>query len=418
MALFTSPSSRNELLVLVVAFVLIGAYEGGYWLVKLERGPVAKFVAAAIKDASERVRVKFRQTTQVANAQQATKPPHGDPKASILEQMNRDVPIESDLAKLTIPEEFDNPFIKKIPPGAFVPHPMLSFHGTSSRYPFAKDYFGMRNDEDVYFGKYDPETRCQVLFTWSGNSEAAGFTHRRTIAQYIEDELNRRDPKHVYKSLNIATNGYALNDEILAYVSLAYALKPEFSITHSGITDVVYGGTLPGGFKNTGLIYTFDAYYRWVALIYDIRLVDNVHPNARTLQPSRMEDLIPGILKTYRRYREIVNGNGGEFIIGLAPYGTPSGLNASAYWAEWAPKKLQELRDSMRNGSFIDFTRLPGVKFNDTIHTLDDSARMFAQIYADEILNRMRTRKLSQKRMGAPGYDGRPCPRPSISESP
>jgi hypothetical protein len=251
------------------------------------------------------------------------------------------------------------------------------------------------------FGHEGSQSRPEVLITWSGNSEAAGLMHETTVPQFLERILNKPDPSHSYKTLNLATNGFAVNDEIAAYV--AYALKPEFSITHSGVTDIAYGGALPGGFKQLGLIYTADAYYRWVDLIYDIQLIDNIHPNARTINPSRMEDLIPGVLKSYDRFREIVAGNGGQLIHGLPPY-NKAAAGGGAYSDIWLPQKLKKLHDSLPPGTFIDFTGRTDIVFYDTIHTETETAKMYAGVYAEEILRRMKTTKLLPARKGASSF--------------
>jgi hypothetical protein len=406
LASFTSPSEGPlrrrwpAWLIVVAAIVVI---ETGIRRETGHMGPVESYIRAAIHLSRERTRAKF--AASVESQPVTTAAPSGPNNMMVIAaSIFRPVPPEQDMDKLIDPEYFGNPFVEKLP-GLFIPHPFLGYVGVIGQFPFKLDYFGMRNDEDMYFGKYDPDKRCQVLFTWSGNSEAAGLAHKRTVGQYIEQFLNERDPAHSYKVLDLAVNGYALNDEIMAYVALAYALKPEFAITHSGITDIAYGAAIPGGFKELGLIYTFDAYYRWVDRLYDVRLVDNLHPNARKLQPSHIEDLIPGILKTYDRFREIVAGEGGELIIGLPPYGIPTGENLSALWVHWIPEKLKELRAAMiykmTPSGFIDFSQRTDIKFLDTIHTTDATAQMYADVYANYILERMKTRKLNPARKGS-----------------
>ncbi len=373
--------------------VIVLLVESSFYIVG-KPGPVEGYVRAAISLAGKRVNNKLKQGDAAKLAAQPKIGSHAESR------LFRPVPAEMSLNKLTVAPSFGNPIAENLP-GFFVPHPFIGYIGTSSVYPFRKDYFGFRNDEDMYFGRFDPNTRPEVLITWSGNSEAAGVMHERTVPQFMERILNQRDPSHAYRTLSMATNGHALNDEISAYVAVAYALKPEFSITHSGITDVAYGGTLPGGFKQLGLIYTFDAYYRWIDRIYDMQLVDNIHPNARTLNPSRMDDLIPGIVKSYERYRSIVRGNGGELLIGMPPYGKPGGEVASAYWLEWVPQKLKELHAAMPKDGFVDFTGRRDIVFLDTIHTKTETAKMYAEVYAEEILRRMKSRKLHSARKGA-----------------
>jgi hypothetical protein len=361
-------------------------------------GPFEHYSRSAISLAAQRVSEKFTHT-EVAQARGPQQPRIRDGNVAFT-KLVKPVAPEVSVEKLYVAPEFGNPFIEKLQ-GVYIPHPFTGYVGLQSAFPYRKDYFGYRNNEDMYFGRYDPKTRPEVLITWSGNSEAAGLTHETTVPEFLERILNERDPSHRYKTLNLATNGYAINDEIAAYVAVAYALKPEFSITHSGVTDLSYGGTLPGGFKQTGLIYTFDAYYRWVDLMYDVQIVDNVHPNARTLNPSHMDDLIPGVLKSLDRFRSIVQGNGGELIHGLPPF-NQAGAGAGAYAAIWLPDKLKELHNALPPGSFIDFTTgRKGIVFHDTIHTETETAKMYAGVYADEILRRMKTRKLDPVRKGA-----------------
>jgi len=364
-------------------------------------GPLEIYARAAVSAAAKRVEAKFATSggSNAPNTQAGALSPQRLGGEVNRTRMFHPVSPELSPEKIYGPDSFGNPFVEKLP-GVFIPQPFTGYTGVQSAYPFRKDYFGYRNDEDVYFGRYDPKTRPEVLITWSGNSEAVGLTHETTVPQFLERILNKRDPKHAYKTLNIADNGYALNDELSAYVAVAYALKPEFSITHSGITDLAYGGALPGGFKELGLTYTFDAYYRWVDLIYDVQLIDNINPSARTLNPSHMEELIPGILKTYERFSSIVAGNGGELIHGLPPI-NKARVVQSAYGDIWLPQKLKELHDALPPGSFIDFTGRTDIVFHDSIHTETETAKMYAEVYADEILRRMKTRQLASARKGA-----------------
>jgi hypothetical protein len=382
--------------------VIILIVEAGYNIAH-KTGPIERYVRSAVTLAHERVAAKFTPDTQVARGAPQQQQIVGARVGGNLGQSRLFKPVAPPLTveAATGPASFGNPFVEKLT-GVFIPHPFAGFVGIQSAFEFHKDYFGFRNDEDRYFDRYDPKTRPEILITWSGNSEAAGLTHATTVPEFLERILNARDPNHRYKTLNLATNGYALNDEIAAYVGFAYALKPEFSITHSGITDVAYGGALPGGFKQLGLIYTFDAYYRWVDLIYNVQLVDNVHPNARKINPDHMDDLIPGILKTYERFRSIVAGNGGELIHGLPPNNAAVEKVTNAYSDIWLPQKLQELHDALRPGSFIDLTmRKKDVVFHDSIHTETEAAKLYAEVYAEEILRRLQTRKLSPARKGA-----------------
>jgi hypothetical protein len=364
-------------------------------------GPFETYTRAAVSAAAKRVELRFANTAGAASDAPANAL---SPRALGAEVKRSRIfqPVgnpATTMGEAYGPSTFGNPFVERLS-GVFIPQPFTGYTGVQSAYPFRKDYFGYRNDEDVYFGRCDPNTRPEVLITWSGNSEAVGLTQETTVPQFLERILNKRDPVHAYKTLNIADNGYALNDEISAYVAVAYSLKPEFSITHSGITDLAYGGALPGGFKQLGLIYTSDAYYRWVDLIYDVQLIDNINPMARVLNPSHMDDLIPGILKSYDRFNSIVAGNGGELIHGLPPF-NKARVVQSAYWDIWLPEKLKELHDAMPPGSFIDFTGRTDIVFHDSIHTETEAAKIYAEVYADEILRRMKTRKLDPARKGA-----------------
>jgi hypothetical protein len=50
------------------------------------------------------------------------------------------------------------------------------------------DYFGFWNDEDLYF----PKNRTYNLVVLTGGSEAAGYTHKKSISQNLEKILNQK----------------------------------------------------------------------------------------------------------------------------------------------------------------------------------------------------------------------------------
>jgi hypothetical protein len=400
MRLRSLPSSAHAWAMTIAIIFIV---EAGYHIAHKE-GPLESYISSAMKLADQRLAAKFTPSSvQVAKAAPQQQQIVGTVIGGNLAQSRLFKPVKPPLTveAATGLTSFGDPFVEKLH-GVFIPHPFSGYVGVQSAFEFRKDFFGYRNDEDMYFDRYDPKTRPEILITWSGNSEAAGLNHATTVPEFLERVLNARDRNHRYKALNLATAGYALNDEMAAYVGFAYALKPEFSITHSGITDVAYGGALPGGFKKLGLIYTFDAYYRWVDLIYNVQLVDSIHPNARRINPDHMEDLIPGILKTYDRFRSIIEGNRGELVHGLPPNNATVDKVINAYSDIWLPQKLQELHDALPPGSFIDLTqRKKDVVFHDSIHTETEAAKLYAEIYAEHILRRVRTRKLAPTRKGA-----------------
>ena len=65
-------------------------------------------------------------------------------------------------------------------------HPFIDFTRVITRHGSEKlDYFGFRNDTDLYFSN----ERNYTLIVITGGSEAAGFTHKKTIAQNLENVL-------------------------------------------------------------------------------------------------------------------------------------------------------------------------------------------------------------------------------------
>ena len=114
-------------------------------------------------------------------------------------------------------------------------HPFFDYGRVYTKTNSAKrDYFGFRNDTDLYFS----DERDYTLIVMIGGSEAAGFSHTKTIAQNLEKILNSKIKNTQFKVLNLAMNSYVVANEIDTYIHLAYQLKPEYVITHSGSNDI------------------------------------------------------------------------------------------------------------------------------------------------------------------------------------
>ena len=92
--------------------------------------------------------------------------------------------------------------IKFFPQEYYKYHPVIDFTSVGSHVKniVPLDYFGFRNETDLYFVKY----RTYKLVVITGGSEVAGYTHLTTIAQHLEEYLNSAS-KIKYKVINLGS---------------------------------------------------------------------------------------------------------------------------------------------------------------------------------------------------------------------
>jgi len=169
----------------------------------------------------------------------------------------------------------------------------------------------------------------------TGGSEAAGFTHTKTIAQNLEEILNSKIKNTQFKVLNLAMNSYSVPNEINAYTHLAYQLKPEYVITHSGSNDISNSLQSPEKFKKLGLFYNKALEKFWLPILYDnvnMVYVPNLDPNASLVTlieyyerktflvyKKGLDQVVDSYMMNIKKYKTIVESNEGKLIVGIQP---------------------------------------------------------------------------------------------------
>jgi hypothetical protein len=287
-------------------------------------------------------------------------------------------------------------------------HPFLDHtHASTTKAISPKlDYFGFRNDTDLYFSN----KRDYVLIVMTGNSEAVGFHHTKTIAQNLEEILNSKVKNTQFKVLNLAMSGYSVSSEINAYIHLAYQLKPEYVITHSGSADISNSIQIPEKFKKLGLFYSKAIETYWLPKLYDgvtMAYVPNLDPNASltsiteflarktfTVYKNGLDQVVDSYIMIIKKFKTIVESNQGKFIVGIQPNKHTLELDKQIWLLQDNREEVvnllidlySELKERARKLSFIVFNDFGEFEFMDFVHTNDSGSVKTAQIYAEKIL--------------------------------
>ena len=214
-----------------------------------------------------------------------------------------------------------NPFVTYKPKAGeagYRLHPFIDYtraQGLFENMRIPIDYFGFRNEKDIYFEERD---KSHFLVVLTGGSEAVGYSHRTTIAENLQKILNKASGQKfkVFKVLNLAMNSYTISNEINAYVSLAYHLKPEFVISYSGANDLYAGIMVPYNFKKLGLNYLRFMEF-WLPRLYDLK---ESNLDYGVINEKGLEIIVDSYLKNVEKYRKIVSSNGGKLIVGIQAY--------------------------------------------------------------------------------------------------
>jgi hypothetical protein len=251
-----------------------------------------------------------------------------------------------------------NPFLAFTGESGFRFHPFIDVAGTQFRgnhnFFGERDYFGFRNNFDAYF---NPGNYRYIIMT--GNSEAVGISHDTTIAQKLEKILNDLTGQN-WRVLNLAINSASTANEINNFVNLGFNLKPEFVISHSFITDIVYGQQVPPEFRQMGLFYYgFQITYSKSVQQGNYNPVDWEKADS-VARADKDIYLLDGLLKNLHRYKNISNASGAHFIFGLQKFDSKNTLGTPSFESyDLALKLYRELINTRRNSlsdiDFIDF---------------------------------------------------------------
>ena len=289
-----------------------------------------------------------------------------------------------------------NPFVTFIKQIGYKFHPFIDASGVHGRYEdeIKLDYFGFRNDTDLYFQKKD-----YILVVMTGGSEAAGYSHRITIAENLERLLNNnKGGEEKFKVLNLAMNSYSLSNEINSYVNLAYHLKPEFVIAYTGANDL-YGGIMgvPYPFKKLGLFY-MEVLERWLPRLYyledSVKLIHGFY-----FDEDGYEIMVDAFLKNVQKYGNIVHSNRGKLIVGIQAINQEGyyGLEHEAMSERFFSLYEELVKKTTDDNNIINFNQIENIKFVDHVHSTEQSSAIIAEIYAKIILDFLQNSKKSER---------------------
>lgn len=270
------------------------------------------------------------------------------------------------------------------------PHPYVNYSNAFGPHIKSVDYFGYRNSRDLYFDS----NRKYKLIVLTGGSEAMGYSHNLSIAELLERKLNnhyknqKTEKVQEFKVLNLAINSYAIADEISTYVHLAYNLKPEFVISHSGYNDFLYSGFVPKQFsEELGLIFNPKMY------CWSLRLVnlENCPKNIvwyKANPDANNNKILNAYKKNIKKFKTIVETNGGIFIAGLQGHVESSSNPNRKHLIE----RYDLILDSADKIFDINFMNFKEIKYDDNVHSsYKNGANIIAKTYADLIIAKLKT---------------------------
>lgn len=295
------------------------------------------------------------------------------------------VPVSDTAVRTTDAEA--NPFIVKGiysgPNFYYQIHPFIDYSGvhTKNALPARLDYFGFRNNTDLYFTR--PKGKLVVL---SGGSEAAGFSHREDIAKRLEKLLRKKWRTEVHV-LNLAMNSYCLANEINAYVQLAYGLKPEYVVSLSGFNDVIYGLMVPPNFKRMGFSYLKQLEVWWLPRLYQLQygMRDPVE-----LNEVEANEVSESYFRGVNKYKQIVEGNSGRFLPLVQGYNAEFQPPRHATFHNRVEHHYRLLVKAAKGRGMISLGQRIPLEFDgtdDPVHTTDESAQMTADFIANTLVN-------------------------------
>lgn len=270
-------------------------------------------------------------------------------------------------------------------------HPFLDYssaHGHKGSYD--NDFFGFRNDKNHYF---KDRSFDDVMIVMTGGSECAGYSHpEETISQNLQKKLQKRTAKNVIV-LNLCMNSYVLAHEMQAYLHLAYQLKPDLVITHSGYNDSIYGILVSEEFLKVGLIYN-KWQELWLKPLYGSVKVEDPNVKDRddvfsSFHPENVDMIVTAIWNQVKKYNHIATKNGSRFLLGLQGYNTKIDYsNKLAAMHEVVHKVMRRLSNTLpENYHAIDFTRIYNIEYADSVHSEQDSVELISSIYEEYIIS-------------------------------
>lgn len=272
-------------------------------------------------------------------------------------------------------------------------HPFFDFSGFSPKSGKAVvDYFGFRNDSSDLYLKGRESGDFVVVMT--GGSEAAGWTHQRPIVERLREYLNGAPElsSRRVRVLNLAMNSYVISNEINAFVHLAFRLKPDIVVAHTGWNDMMFGPRAQEPFKRLGLNY-YPAVLDWMPRLYRLN-TDSLIQKWSIASTADLDMLVDGFLENVEKYRGIAQASGAHFIAGIQDYNhawPDEPGHVEVHMAEALLAKRVRGRPE-----YLDLIARYPLEFVDAVHSTDASAGVIARAYADAILGAMRAGAVRQ----------------------
>lgn len=106
--------------------------------------------------------------------------------------------------------------------------------------------------------------------------------------------------------LNLSMNSYVNANEINAFVNLAYDLKPDFVIFHTGFNDLHYARMIPLAFKLKGLNFQGEL-QDWMPRLYNLK---SEPVNKPIVNPEGIGEIIPALVNKIFNFKNIVEASG------------------------------------------------------------------------------------------------------------
>jgi hypothetical protein len=181
-------------------------------------------------------------------------------------------------------------------------------------------------------------------------------------------------------------NSYTITSEIQSYILLAYKLKPDVVISHSGWNDAIYGLLVSSEFVKTGLIYN-KWQEAWIEKFYgssknkfiDSQAFANPHFENKKL-------IIENYWNQVNKYKYIVEQNQGHFILGIQGYNKYIPNDGMMELHHATHSVMSTLIDQLPSDvSYLNINTLDGIKFIDSCHTSQKSAELIADKYYNYI---------------------------------
>ena len=209
-------------------------------------------------------------------------------------------------------------------------------------------------------------------------------------------------------------NSYAIANEINTYIHLAYQLKPDYVITHSGSNDISNSIQVPEKFKKLGLFYFKHIEKWWLPRLYHFAMMEyvpNLNPYhsfiVQTKNTKRkkflvykkgLDQVIDGYVRNVKKYKTIVESNQGKFIAGIQPANHMLELEEQIWLTQSNREEVihllkdlyAELQKKARKQGFLIFDDFGKFEFADFVHTRESGSIKTAQIYAEKILQDFR----------------------------